>query len=101
MLFLAPTIFNLSILAAIHPLEDLPTNQMEIFNSCMVMLMIYCLLCFTPLAVNPMARYIMGFVMIGLVAFNIIANIVVVSVNPVRKTYIRCKSLYARRKEKF
>lgn len=100
MLFMAPTMLNLSILAGVHPLEDLPTNRMETFNSCMVMSMIYCLLCFTPLALDPGARYLMGFMMIGLVGFNILVNIVVVSITPARHSCLRCKSRYAKRRKK-
>lgn len=97
MLFMGPTLLSMVVLAGVHPLEDRPTNMMEVFNTCMVMMMIYCLLCFTPMALDAQARYTMGFVMVGLVGFNILANIVVVSKDPVRHSCMRCKMRWATR----
>mmetsp|Transcript_5495 Transcript_5495/g.7341 ORF Transcript_5495/g.7341 Transcript_5495/m.7341 type:complete len:138 (-) Transcript_5495:1480-1893(-) len=70
---------------------------MEIFNSIMIMLMIYCLMCFTPLVLDSEARYQMGFVMVGLVALNVLVNILVISIDPVRLSCMRCKLRWARR----
>lgn len=78
-------------------MENRPINRMEVFNSIMVMLMIYCLMCYTPLVVDPEARYMMGFAMVGLVGLNVLANIVVVTIDPVKQSCKRCKVRWAKR----
>ncbi len=74
-----PTLACMVVLASIRPLEDLPANKLETYNSFMILLMTYCLMCFTPLALDPEARYTMGFVLVFLSAKNIAVNIYLVS----------------------
>lgn len=96
-LFLVPTIISMAVLASIKPLVDAPANRLEVFNSFTILLMIYCLMCFTPFAINPEARHLIGYVLVFLIASNIVLNIVIVSLNPVRQSCKRCKKRWAKR----
>ena len=90
-LFMLPTIASMTILASVNPLESITANRLEIFNSVSILLMSYCLMAFTPLVLDPQARYTMGFVMVGLTGTNVLTNIIVISIDPMRKTCMRCK----------
>ena len=46
-LFMLPTIAVMMLLALVKPLADLPSNRLEIYNSFVILLLIYCLMCFT------------------------------------------------------
>ena len=100
-LFLCPTIAVMVILCTVKPLEDQPTNWMEIYNSIMILLMTYCLMCFTPFVLDAMARYTMGYVLVILTVKNIVVNIYFVARNPVRQSYLRCKVRWAKRHHRF
>ena len=54
--FLCPTIVAMAILATIQPLQDLPSNRLELFNSIMILLMSYSFMCFTSFVPDPEAR---------------------------------------------
>ena len=83
-LFMLPTVAVMMLLALVKPLESPSANKMELYNSFMILLMTYCLMCFTPFALDAMARYTMGYVMVALTVKNIVVNIYVVSQKPVR-----------------
>ena len=98
-LFLYPTIAVMVILCTVKPLEDEPTNRMEIYNSVMILCMTYCLMCFTPFALDARARYTMGYVLVLLTCKNIFVNIYFVARNPMRESYLRCKVRWAKRQK--
>ena len=85
------------VLSHFKPLQTLQSNKLETYNSFVILNMIYCLMCFTELALDPEARYTMGYVLVALTAQNIMVNIYVVSQDPVRRGYLRCKVRYHRR----
>lgn len=97
-LFMIPTLASMVILAWIKPLETSSANRLEVFNSCMILLMSYCLMSFTAMVEDPRARYEMGFIMVGLTGLNILINIVAVSIEPIRRSCMRCKVCWAKRK---
>ena len=83
-MFIMPTLAVMMLLALVKPLEDNAANKIETYNSFMILMMTYCLMCFTPLALDEIARYTMGYVMVFLTTKNIVVNIYVVSRAPVR-----------------
>ena len=96
-LFMIPSMVSLCIIAGIKPLETILDNRLEAFNCITVMLISYCLMTFTPLAIDPMARYTMGFVMFALTILDIAVNIVLVAVDPIKKISRKCKVCYRKR----
>ena len=54
-------------------------------------------MCFTPFVLDPEAREKAGYTLVVLIGFNMIINIVIVSMDPVRKTSKRCKVRWANR----
>lgn len=98
--FLVPTLVSMAVLAAVKPLKESMSNRLEVFNSFMILLMIYCLMHFTPYIADPMQRHKIGFGMVILTCSNIVINIVVVSMDPMRQSCLRCKAKWARRDRK-
>ena len=73
------------LLITIGIVEPYPTktiNRLEIYNNWTVILLAYCLLCFTPWVADAGSRYQIGFVMILLTAQNIIFNLALISIGP-------------------
>jgi len=81
---MVPTLLSMAILASVKPLTDSLANQLEIFNSCMILLMIYCMMLFTPFVADPEMRHQIGYCLVLLTVLNIAFNILVVSHDPVR-----------------
>ena len=98
-LFMTPTLACMLVLAHYKPLRTSQYNNLEIYNSFMILLMTYCLMCFTNFALDPEARYTMGYVLVFLTAKNIVVNIYIVSQDPFRRSYLRCKVRYYSRQQ--
>jgi len=56
-LFMGPTMASMIVLASVKPLESASANELEIYNSFMLLAMSYCLMTFTPFVVDAQARY--------------------------------------------
>lgn len=90
-LIILPTLLSLSIVAGIKPLENASANRIEIINSCVIMILGYCLMSFTPAMLDADARYIMGYVMVVITIINLVFNIVIVSIEPFRRCYLKSR----------
>ena len=97
LMFMLPTMAVMMILALVKPLADLPTNRLEIYNSFSLLMMTYCIMCFTPFALDAEARYTMGYVMVILTVLNIGVNIYVIGKQPARMCKLKCKNRWRRR----
>ena len=90
--FLVPSLVVMATLGLVKPLSDLPTNRLEMYNAFSLLCLTYCLMCFTPFAIDAEARYTMGYVMVILTVLNILINVYVVGSGPARMCKLRCKN---------
>ena len=70
---------------------DRRENRIEIFNNFIILVLSYCLFCFTDFVPDANGRYSMGYVMAALTILNIIINLFFVGQGPFRKLKLRCK----------
>ena len=78
-----------------RPLASPFENRLELYNSASIVLLIYCLLCFTEFIEDPSMRYDMGYAMILLTAQNILVNLVLIAKQPARRLYLSLKRWFA------
>ena len=95
--FIFPTIAVMMLLALVKPLQGLQTNRLEIYNSFTLLLIGYCLMCFTQFVLDAGERYNVGYALVALTIKNIIVNIVIVGKEPVRMCKMRCKKRWQSR----
>ncbi len=65
--------------------KPLPTpfeNKQEMYNNVSILILTYCLLCYTMYIGDPETRYNMGYVMILLTIQNIIVSLVIIGSQP-------------------
>ena len=64
------------------------------YNSYTILLLSYCLCCFTPFVLDANARYEVGFAMVFLTAQNILVNLIIIGKTPARRAFLRLRFKY-------
>lgn len=95
MAFTYPTLAVVILLGLAQPLESPYDNRIEMFDSVTVLLLSYCLFCFTDFVPDPNMRYQIGFWMILMTCQNIFINIYLMSRDPFKQMIAKLKNWYA------
>ena len=66
--FMLPTLGFMIHLGQVEPMKNRLENRLEMYNSFTILLLSYCLCCFTPFVLDANARYEVGFAMVFLTA---------------------------------
>ena len=83
-LFILPTLAVLIMVGLASPLETSFENNQELYNNFSILVVSYCLLCFTQFIPDPEMRYNMGYVMVLLTVQNIVVSLVIIVMSPIR-----------------
>ena len=81
----------LVLIGIVEPFPSILVNRLEMYNNWTVILLSYCLLCFTPWVSDAGRRYQIGYGMIILTGQNILVNLAIMSYDPVRMLKLRFK----------
>lgn len=90
-LFIFPTLAVLMMVGLAEPLQTPFENKSEVYNNFTILVLSYCLLCFTEFVPVPDMRYNMGYLMILLTVQNIVVSLVFIASDPVRMIKLRIR----------
>ena len=90
-LFIFPTLAVLMMVGLAEPLPTPAENKQEVYNNFTILILSYCLLCFTEFVAKPDTRYNMGYLMILLTIQNIVVSLIIIAFSPIRMLKLRCK----------
>ena len=79
MMLIAPTIAIIIFIGQEEPLANKMSNRIDIYNNYFIVVVGYCLLCFTDFVPDPQARYTIGYGLIIITLGNVIVNLLIVS----------------------
>ena len=99
-LFIFPTVAVLMMVGLAEPLPTPFENKQEVYNNFTILVLQYCLLCFTEFVPKAETRYNMGYLMILLTIQNIVISLVFIAVPPIRMIRLRIKRCQVRRQYK-
>ena len=90
-LFIFSTLAVLMMVGLARPLPTPFDNKLEMYNNFSILVLSYCLLCFTPFVIDPDTRYDMGYIMILLTIQNILVGLVFIGIQPIKMIHLRMK----------
>ena len=96
-LFLFPTLCVLMMVGLAKPLPTPFENKQEMYNNVTILILTYCLLCFTMFISDVETRYNMGYAMILLTVQNIIVSLTIIGIQPFRQMILRAKKAFRMR----
>ena len=82
------------LLGLVRPLATNRENNVEMLNNFLVMIICYCLYCFTDFLTDLEWREITGFAMIALLTFYIVFNLILITITSI----VAAKDAYRKRK---
>lgn len=91
MLFIIPTLAVLIMVGLTRPLSTPFENKQELYNNFSILVVSYCLLCFTNFVPDPTTRYNIGYIMILLTIQNIVVGLSFIAVDPFKQLKLRLK----------
>ena len=74
-----------------RPLESPFANRMEIMNECTVLLLLYCLVCFSDFVPSEETRYLIGYVYMAVNLINILIHLSLLLLGSCYKMKLVCK----------
>lgn len=77
--------------AYFRPFKSTALNNLEVFNECSIILVIYCLFSFTDFVDDSSVKQTMGWVVIIIVLLNLLTNMATMIYLTVREACIRRK----------
>ena len=84
LLFILPTLAVIVMIGLARPLATPFENKQEMYNNFSILLISYCLLCFTLFVPEPETRYNIAYVLILLTIQNIVVSLIIIGSDPVR-----------------
>jgi hypothetical protein len=72
-------------------------RKMEFMNEVIVMMVLYCMISFSPVAADPGARYTMGFFCIAIVGLHLLINLFLIMASNFRQIKLDLQIWLARR----
>ena len=88
------SVFMIELLLWYWPLNSNFAVRMEVLNECTVLLLGYCMMCFTDFVPEPETRSHVGIFYMGFTAANVLVHIIFLILETSYNLKLRCKRCY-------
>ena len=89
------SVFMIQLLLWYWPLNSNFAVRIEVMNECTVLLLCYCMMCFTDFVPEPETQSQVGIFYMGFTAVNVLVHIIFLVIGAFFKLKLRCTRMYS------
>jgi len=90
-------VFGVILVGWVESLEGASRRKVEFINEIIIMMVLYCMICFSPFVPDPIARYKMGFFCCFIVTLHLVVNLGIIGSGSFRQLLFKYRLWRARK----